>query len=57
MMVLSEKIEYLGNGTIFFETACAEIHQTPAPTNLYRNESNRFPSIEQGRSWLTRNGS
>ena len=47
MMVLSEKIEYLGNGTIFFETACAEIHQTPAPTNLYRNKSNRLPSIEQ----------
>ncbi|CAM4795593.1 unnamed protein product [Rotaria magnacalcarata] len=43
----SEKIEYLGNETIFFETACAEIHQTLAPTNVYKNKSNRFPSIEQ----------
>ena len=24
--VLSEKVEYLGKGTIFFKTACAEIH-------------------------------
>ena len=30
-IVLSEKFQYLKNGTIFFQTACATIHQTLAP--------------------------
>ncbi len=35
-MVPSEKLEYLKNGTIFFQTACAEMLQTLAPTTYIK---------------------
>ena len=31
VIVLSEKLKYLDNGTLFFETACVEIQQTLSP--------------------------
>jgi len=35
-IVPSKKLEYLKNGTIFFQTACAEMLQTLAPTTCIK---------------------
>ena len=44
---LSPKLQYLRQSTIFFQTACADLHQTLASTRSKVNEQNRKTSIEQ----------
>ncbi len=59
-IVPSEKLEYLKNGTIFFQTACAEMLQTLAPTTYIKTSpigDHRLSSFCMNRSWLMRNGS
>jgi len=55
-----KKLEYLKNGTIFFETACVEIHQTLVPVTYIKTSQigrHRLSSFCVSRSWRTWNGS
>jgi hypothetical protein len=54
---LSPKLQYLSQSRIFFQAVYADRHQTLASTISIVNGSNRKTSIEQGRSWLTWDGS
>ena len=47
----SVKLQYLRQRTIFFQTVCADVHQTLAPTRYIHNQSNRKTSIEPSLWW------